>query len=664
MYGARACGRRAYAALACTIAVTIAAALLAVSASAAPLGVGAWGYNGSGQLGNGSMTTSRVAVPVSGLSGVTAIAAGGEHSLALMSNGTVMAWGNNREGQLGNGTTTNSRVPVIVSGLAGVTAIAAGKEHSLALLNNGTVLAWGGNEDGQLGNGKTTKSTSVVAVKGLTGVTEIAAGGQFSLARMSNGTVMAWGAGEQGQLGNGKRAKSAVPVAVRSLTGVSAISAGREHALALLTNGTVMSWGSNQERQLGIPAEVKIIKEEEQEFLEETEAENSDIPVQVQSVSGATGVSAGGEHSLALLGDGEVLAWGANHSGQLGNGTQEGASNLPSAVGGLTGVTSISAGERHSLALLSGGSVVAWGYNPDGQLGNNTNVNSPSPVAVVGLSGAVAVEGGGSHSLSLGPPAASVTGVSPSSGPQPGGTTVTITGANLGEATAVHFGANAASAVTVNSTTSITARSPSGTGVVDVTVTTPTATSPPTAADRFTYQSPPVVTKVKPSKGPAAGGTTVTITGTGFSGATEVDFGEAAASGFTVNSPTSISAISPPATGGSMDAIAVTTPNGTGASPAKHGFTYEAPAITSLSPNAGPHEGGSSVTIAGSGFAPGAGTTVFSFGKATASSVTCESTTSCVALSPSGKVGTIDVKASVGKAASKKNPPLDAYTYG
>jgi alpha-tubulin suppressor-like RCC1 family protein len=125
----------------------------AATAQAASLGAAAWGYNSSGQLGNGSTTISHVPVAVSGLSGVTALSAGGEQSIALFSNGTVMAWGSNREGQLGNGSTTNSKVPVAVSGLSGVVAIAAGKEHSLALLSNGTVMAWGSDEEDQLGSG-------------------------------------------------------------------------------------------------------------------------------------------------------------------------------------------------------------------------------------------------------------------------------------------------------------------------------------------------------------------------------------------------------------------------------------------------------------------------------------------------------------------------------
>ena len=130
----------------------------------------AWGCNDSGQLGNGTTTDSDVPVAVSGLGGVTAIAAGADHSLALLSDGTVMAWGYNGSGQLGNGTTTDSDVPVAVSGLSGtVTAIAGGGTHSLALLSDGTVMAWGRNGSGQLGNGTTTDSHVPVAVSGLSG---------------------------------------------------------------------------------------------------------------------------------------------------------------------------------------------------------------------------------------------------------------------------------------------------------------------------------------------------------------------------------------------------------------------------------------------------------------------------------------------------------------
>ena len=123
--------------------------------------VWAWGNNATGQLGNGNITPSNTPVQVSGLSGVTAVAAGFGHTVALKSDGTVRTWGNNTKGQLGNGltngTTIDSAIPVVVSGMVGVTDIAAGYEGSVVLKGafkgDGTVWAWGSNSNGQLGNG-------------------------------------------------------------------------------------------------------------------------------------------------------------------------------------------------------------------------------------------------------------------------------------------------------------------------------------------------------------------------------------------------------------------------------------------------------------------------------------------------------------------------------
>jgi spore coat protein U-like protein len=131
-----------------------------------------------------------------------------------------------------------------------------------------------------------------------------------------------------------------------------------------------------------------------------------------------------------------------------------------------------------------------------------------------------------------------VTNVNPNTGPTSGGTSVTITGTSFSGATAVSFGSNAAASFTVNSATQITATSPAGVGTVDVTVTTAGGTSAISSGDRFTYGSAPTVTNVNPNTGPTSGGTSVTITGTNFSGATAVSFGSNAAASFTVNSAT------------------------------------------------------------------------------------------------------------------------------
>jgi hypothetical protein len=181
--------------------------------------------------------------------------------------------------------------------------------------------------------------------------------------------------------------------------------------------------------------------------------------------------------------------------------------------------------------------------------------------------------------------------------------------------------------------------------------------------DRFTYIPAPTVTKVKPNKGPAAGGTSSTITGTYLTGATGVSYGALPASGFTVNSPTSITAIAPAGTAGPVD-ITVTTASGTSAVNTYDVFKYAAPTIASISPNAGPVAGGTSVTVSGSGFAPGAGATSFLFGGAMGGSVLCNSSTSCTFLTPPAKkAGVVEVVAAVGKLKSAKVPPGDQFTY-
>ena len=214
--------------------------------------VWAWGKNNYGQLGDGTTTNrttpvqvrnapltkkrSKVSGTLNNLSGVTAIAAGGTHSLALMEDGTVRAWGYNERGQLGNGTTTSSKTPVTVRNLSGVKAISGGWAHSLALKQDGTVWTWGNNYDGQLGDGTTTNRTTPVMVSSLSGVKAIAAAYFHNLALMEDGTVRAWGwNGYEGAglLGNGTSTDHSVtPVTVSNLSRVQAIAAGGYHTLA------------------------------------------------------------------------------------------------------------------------------------------------------------------------------------------------------------------------------------------------------------------------------------------------------------------------------------------------------------------------------------------------------------------------------------------------
>jgi IPT/TIG domain len=255
-----------------------------------------------------------------------------------------------------------------------------------------------------------------------------------------------------------------------------------------------------------------------------------------------------------------------------------------------------------------------------------------------------------------------VSSINPTSGTTAGGTLVTITGTLFTGATAVDFGSTPATNVTVVNDTTITADSPAGTGTVDVTVTTPGGTSPTSPADEFTFVAPPVpaVTGVSPTSGPAAGGTLVTITGTGFTGATAVDFRTTAATSFTVVNDTTITADSPPGIGGVAD-VTVTTPGGTSPTSPVDEFTYviPSPAITGITPVSGPAAGGTLVTITGTAFT---GATAVDFGATAATNITVVSDTQITADSSAG-TGTVDVTVTTGAGGPSPTSPADQFTY-
>jgi len=200
-----------------------------------------------------------------------------------------------------------------------------------------------------------------------------------------------------------------------------------------------------------------------------------------------------------------------------------------------------------------------------------------------------------------------------------------------------------------------------------VIVSTSGGTSTPSAANQFTYVPvgpAPTVTKLSAKTGPAAGGTSVTISGSAFTPGSEVRFGSATASTVTVVSSKSITTVSPPGTTGAVN-VSVVTPNGASAAGSKSRFRYGSPTVAQVSPDKGPQAGGTDVTLTGSGFAPGKLTTIVKFGIRHAASVECSSSTTCVVVAPAqAKGGAVDVRATVDGKTSHKNRPGDEFTYG
>jgi alpha-tubulin suppressor-like RCC1 family protein len=329
-----------------------------------------WGQGDSGELGNGSEFSRLTPVQVSGITNATQISAGWWHTCAVLSNGTVKCWGSNYDGQLGDGTTANSSIPVPISGITNATQISGGGYHTCALLSGGTVTCWGSN----------TAGSTPVQVSGISTATQISGGGYHTCALLSGGTVKCWGANDSDQLGDGTTTYSSIPVSVNGISTATQISAGDADTCALLSGGTVECWGSNQFGQLGNDGTTGS-------------GSHSSTPVQVSGISNAIQISAGGmdqpSHTCALLSGGTVKCWGSNAFGQLGNGTLTTSSpwgiTTPVSVSGMTNATQVSTGYDHTCALLSGGTVECWGNGGDGQLGTGTTDTAPTPISVVGL---------------------------------------------------------------------------------------------------------------------------------------------------------------------------------------------------------------------------------------------------------------------------------------
>jgi alpha-tubulin suppressor-like RCC1 family protein len=256
----------------------------------------------------------------------------------------------------------SSLTPVQAS-ISGVTKISAGYWYSMALKSDGTVWTWGEGQFGVIGDGGV--GDEYVPKQVLTDCKEIEAHYSHSFAIKNDGTLWGWGANEYGQVGTGATSTwELTPVQVTGLASVIAVAAGSYHALALTSGGDVYAWGLNDKGQLGTG---------------DTPEELTPHPTPELVLSGAIAISAASFHSVALMADGTVKAWGDNTYGQVGDNTTT-QRLTPTTVLNLSGITAISASFYHSHAIDGSGNVWSWGRNNLGQLGDGTQTDRHAPV--------------------------------------------------------------------------------------------------------------------------------------------------------------------------------------------------------------------------------------------------------------------------------------------
>jgi len=337
----------------------------------------AWGYNGSGQLGNLSTTTVLSPVLVSGPAGASwsIVAAGTNHSLGITTTGQLYGWGFNAAGQLGNLSTTNVSSPVLVSGPAGASwsTISGGESHSVGITTAGRLYTWGYNNVGQLGDITLVSKSSPILVSGpvTTSWSVVSAGVSNCLAIATTGQLYGWGLNTSGQLGINSATTVSSPVLVSGPAGTSwaTIAAGTYHALAIATTGQLYGWGLNTSGQLGIAS-----------------VTTKSSPVLVSGPVGASWsiIAAGAINSYAITTTGILYAWGAGLSGAVGTKSTTNVSS-PVLVSGpsLTSWIALAAGYAYALAITSANILYAWGYGVNGSTGINSGLNVSSPVVVL-----------------------------------------------------------------------------------------------------------------------------------------------------------------------------------------------------------------------------------------------------------------------------------------
>ncbi|MBF0318974.1 MAG: serine hydrolase [Nitrospirae bacterium] len=338
----------------------------------------AWGWNASGQLGDG--TTNPIGVPeqIGKSTSWLSVSAGCGHTMGIRYDGTLWAWGGNSSGQLGDGTVIDRLTPIQIGTSTNWVKVSAGSLHTVGIQNDGTLWAWGGNSSGQLGDGTTTHKYSPVQIGTSTNWAKVSAGSLHTAGVQNDGTLWVWGGNSFGQLGIGTYTNSNLPVQITAYTNWSSVLAGVSSTLGIQNDGTLWAWGDNLFGQLAKDqsvAKTNIVTSASQ--ISNTYASKGFVGQQPFQQTGMALLAQAGQplYSYALYG------WGRNKEGQIGDNTTSNGYSLKQ-IGTATNWSNIAGGLYHTLGVKNDGTLWAWGTDSSGQLGDNTTTGNSQNLPV------------------------------------------------------------------------------------------------------------------------------------------------------------------------------------------------------------------------------------------------------------------------------------------
>jgi len=303
------------------------------------------------------------------------VSGGSSHTCGIRGAGALYCWGFNGSGQLGDGTNAKRLTPKRITAVSDWKVVSAGNAHTCGIRGTGALYCWGSNMEGQLGDGTTAPRLSPKRITAVADWTFVTTGGEenrsYTCAIRGTGALYCWGHNSDGQLGDGTTAQRFSPKRITAVADWKDVTAGGEedtgiHTCAIRGTGALYCWGNNLNGQLGDGTKTDRLS-----------------PKRITAVSDWSTVAAGGEeehgHTCGIRGTGALYCWGYNGTGELGDGSGLLERLTPKRITAVSDWTDITAGALHTCGIRGTGALYCWGFNLHGPVGDGTEDPRSTP---------------------------------------------------------------------------------------------------------------------------------------------------------------------------------------------------------------------------------------------------------------------------------------------